>query len=553
MAKRSMGAVTLAAALAGPPALSAGGASYDLRVRVSPERGALDARAEIACAPCPGAFTLARDLAVRRVLVDGRAVAFVEAAPAGEATTREVTIAGPTGGRRLAVEYRGALRVSSYPPVVSLVNHVRSERVELAGYAAWYPRPQGLGALTFRLAVDLPPGFVAVTNGRLVRSEASHGRALTEWESFAPSGDIVLVAARHLRVRKALAVDGVSVEVWSSALPDEYVAGMAGAIARAVGVVEGIVGAPLPSRLVRVVYAPRPGWGYARQPLIVVSEEGALAQGDQPSGRARDLRYVVHEMAHGWWNRADTSTPEDWLNEGLAEYTAWLAAESESGPEFASRLLGEYRQRSADSPDAVAILETASDSPDREVNRYARPVLFLEEARQRLGHERMGAFLNGLYRRFAAEGRATTAAFLDEAGSRLGPEAAAGFSEALRRRSRGPEAPAASLRAPTDAAILGTWTGELTQAGITTRVVLHLVDKEGGLAATLDSPDQGAAGIAVPTVSVSGGELTFGLGSYGIRFRGALARDGTVIAGEWVQSGATSRLTLTRAETPAVP
>lgn len=548
MAFRPVHALVAATALAAPAAPAADAPpSYLVRVRVEPEAGAIDARAEIACAPCPATFSLARDLGVRRVFVDGRPVEFTEAAPAAGASARDVTLAAPATPRRLAIEYGGPLRASSYPPLVRQVNHVRGERVELASYAAWYPRLGGQGAFSFRLVADLPSAFVAVTNGRRTRSETKAGRVVTEWESGEPAGDIVLVAAPGLRARTATADGGVLVELWSAALPREYAEAMTRDVARAAGVVAGLVGTAPPSKLVRVVYAPRPGWGYVRRPLIVVSEEGALAQIGQPFGRARDLRYVTHEIAHYWWQRADAGTPEDWLNEGLAEYTAWLAAESLSGREFADQLLAEYRQRSADSATTAAIAQTENGSPDREVNRYARPVLVLEEARRRYGSEAMAAFLRALYRRFAAPGPATTAAFLDEAGLRLGAEAKERFSEALYRKRWADEARPKYVYSARDAVFLGTWTGSLTQAGATNKVVLHLVEKDGGLVATLDSPDQGVAGIVVPTVGVSGGELSFGLGNFGVSYRGVLSEDLGAIAGEWTQGGTATPLTLRRA------
>jgi len=290
-----------------------------------------------------------------------------------------------------------------------------------------------------------------------------------------------------------------------------------------------------------------------RRPLIVVSEGSALEQRTQRFGRARDLRYVAHEIAHYWWHQADTATPDDWINEGLSEYTAWLAAEPLAGREFVDQLLAEYKQRSADSATTSAIAETENASGDREVNRYARPVLMLEEAQRRYGSERMAGFLQALYRRFAASGRATTVDFLDEAGARLGSEARATFSETLHRRSWAGATQPKYVYSASDAAFLGTWTGPLTQAGGTTRVVLHLAVRDGALVATLDSPDQGAAGIPVPTVRLSGDELSFSLGNFGVSYTGVLRRDRARIDGEWRQAGAASPLTLAKASTTPAP
>jgi hypothetical protein len=318
-------------------------------------------------------------------------------------------------------------------------------------------------------------------------------------------------------------------------------------LATAVGALVEITGAPLPLDLVRVVYSPRPGWGYVRRPLIVVSEEAARAARADRFGRARDLRYVAHEVAHCWWQMADASTPDDWINEGLAEYSAFLASGRIFGAEFAEALLADYRLRSATSATVSAIAETASSSPDREVNRYARPVLLLTDLQRRYGEERTGEFVRALYRRFAADGRATTDAFLDEASRRLGKDARESLATTLFRRDWSDATPRYAY-SPKDAAFLGTWTGALTQAGATTRVILHLVLRDGALVATLDSPDQGAKDIPVPVVRVSGPTLFFALGAFGISYEGELSDDAAQIRGRWTQAGTGVPLELERSQ-----
>jgi hypothetical protein len=364
---------------------------------------------------------------------------------------------------------------------------------------------------------------------------------------------VVVLSAPGLR-ETASAGDTVRVELVASRLPQDYLDSMKTDVGRAAGLLARLVGAPSPTAIVRVAYSPRPGWGYVRRPLIIVSEEAARAAWSQKSGRARDLRYIAHEIAHYWWHWADTNTPDDWINEGLSEYAATLAARELSGQEFSDVLLQEYRERSADSATTSAIAETAGDSPDRELNRYARPVLMLSDAERELGSARVTAFLQALYRRFATSGRATTADFLDEAGKALGPGARDRLSEALYRKGwADAAAPSRYEYRPEHAAFLGTWTGTLTQSGTTTRVVLHLVPKDGTLVATLDSPDQGVKDIPVPSVAISNDSLRFGLGAFGVSYDGVLNRESTTIQGEWKQGGIASPLALSKESAAPAP
>jgi aminopeptidase N len=406
--------------------------TYQLNVRLEPAKGTIDVTVEIQSASA-STFSLSRDLTIRRTLADGKSVTYHENPSASPETSRELTVEA-SAPNRLVIEYGGAIRPESYPPILSQVNMIRRELVELAGYVGWYPRLNPSRPFRFRLVADVPAGFVTVANGRLVGQEQQEGdRARTVWESDEPASDIALVSAPGLH-RTAASREGVSVELYAARLPQPYLDSMTSDVGNAVETLSRIIRAPSPSNLIRVVYSPRPGWGYVRKPLIIVSEEGALATRSQKFGPARDLRYIAHEVAHYWWHLADVDTPEDWINEGLSEYTAWLASRKLVGQEFSDLLLEEYRERSANSATTVAIAETENASPDREVNRYARPVLILEEAGRKYGDERMMRFLQSLYRRFSDDGHATTAAFLDEAERRLGPEAKEHFSQALFRK-----------------------------------------------------------------------------------------------------------------------
>jgi hypothetical protein len=516
--------------------------SYRLAVRIDPPAGTLDARAEIRGGGA-SEFSLSRDLTVSRVLADGRPVAFENRPAAPGDAARAVMVAAPAA-ETLTIEYGGRIRPETYPKMSSAVNMIDGALVELATYVAWYPRIAAPGGFEVRLTADLPAGFVTLANGRLTGERSEAGRTITEWSSGGPAWDIALVSAPALR-RTAVVRNGVTTEIYSRDVPQAYVERMAHDVARSLEEIAAIVGAAPPTDLVRVVYAPRAGWGYVRTPLIIVSGEQARTLAGVPSGAARDLRYLAHEMAHYWWHTADMATPEDWINEGLSEYTAYLVSQRVSGDEFGRSLLDEYRDRSASSTTTVAILETQNDSPDREINRYARPVLVLEELRRRAGDEAVSDFLRTLYRRFASDGRATTTAVLDVAGTRLGPDARARLAHAL-ARSDWSTALAKVPSGPVDEAFRGTWVGTLTQGSVTNEVVLHLSIEAGRLAAALETLDPKAPPIALPGAAVAGRGLTFVVGAFGIRYEGTLGGDGATLTGTWRQGGVDVPLTLTK-------
>jgi hypothetical protein len=97
-------------------------------------------------------------------------------------------------------------------------------------------------------------------------------------------------------------------------------------------------------------------------------------------------------------------------------------------------------------------------------------------------------------------------------------------------------------------AIEGDWQGTLAIGPVALRLVLHLSRAaNGGLAATLDSPDQGARGMAATTVSLTDSTLKFEVASIGGAYEGTANADRTAITGTWRQLGMSAPLNLTRA------
>ena len=110
--------------------------------------------------------------------------------------------------------------------------------------------------------------------------------------------------------------------------------------------------------------------------------------------------------------------------------------------------------------------------------------------------------------------------------------------------------PAASPRSgqAADAKPEGDWEGTLAGGPAKIRIVLHITRKEGAYGATLDSPDQGALGIPIETVTVTGGSIKMDMKSLRATYLGKIARDGLSIGGDFTQ-GQTLPLTFTRVAT----
>jgi pimeloyl-ACP methyl ester carboxylesterase len=114
-------------------------------------------------------------------------------------------------------------------------------------------------------------------------------------------------------------------------------------------------------------------------------------------------------------------------------------------------------------------------------------------------------------------------------------------------------ASAAALAAQEAAGPETVWEGAIKlNAGLELRIVLHVVDAgEGGLRATFDSPDQGAKGLKVDTVSVKPDSLSFTMKALGAEFTGKRDGDGNEAVGKWTQGGVSLPLTLRKVDRPS--
>jgi fermentation-respiration switch protein FrsA (DUF1100 family) len=105
----------------------------------------------------------------------------------------------------------------------------------------------------------------------------------------------------------------------------------------------------------------------------------------------------------------------------------------------------------------------------------------------------------------------------------------------------GPEAPKE---------LAGLWEGALDIGGSKLRLVLRVEQPKGKdkLVAYLDSPDQGAKGIAVTAIALKDDQLTFENKAIGGSYKGKLDRKKAEIVGTWSQGGMNMPLTLKKTD-----
>lgn len=94
--------------------------------------------------------------------------------------------------------------------------------------------------------------------------------------------------------------------------------------------------------------------------------------------------------------------------------------------------------------------------------------------------------------------------------------------------------------------VAGSWIGKVPAGGISLRVIFNLsLAGTDSLAATLDSPDQGAKNIKIGPVILKGNEINIKAPLLLGEYKGTLKND-TLIEGTWTQAGRETQLALTR-------
>lgn len=516
---------------------------YELYLKIDPVSGTISCKSEI-INPSDSCFYLTKGMKITKIYSDGKKAIFHQRVSPVVENSDIITVEGNIP-HNLVIEYSGQIIPETYPNNINSINMVREGLVELSDHIKWFPVIRNLKSFLYKVNLDLPADYEPVTNLVLKKKSIDKGRSLTKWESSDPSYSITLIAAQGFKMR-SISRDGMTLEMYFKNLPVTYIDSMKSKLMNSMELLTALYGSPGSKNMVRIIYSPRGAGGYARAPLILVSENFALEQRSLKFGPARDFRLNTHEIAH-YWSKAKTDTPDDWINEGLAEYSALWVSDKLIGKEFSKILLNEYNEIVGSSKPVSAIADTPGNSGDREVNRYYKPTLMFNDLYEKYGEEKLKLFLKTLYARFSQTGIATTSVFLNVMEQVYDKETKDYFSGMLYRKPDGDDNAGPYIPFTlSDTAFIGKWSGPLTQFGSTVKFVLNIDVKEGNIIPTLDSPDQNVTGIPVTDLKITHDSVLFKIGVASASYRGSLDRKAGKIIGEFKQRGSVYILNLSK-------
>jgi hypothetical protein len=474
--------VFLAGCIPGRPLVT----RHDLSVRLDPTSHTLEA-VDTMDARTGGqssiAFALSKNATVKKVSVRRRDLSFTW----GEGTLQVAPPSdiSPGGTISLTIEYQASFRdhvpenpVNTDDPGYGVRATIGEKGTFLSDSAGWYPQIPG-SRPTFRVRVEGPAGYEAVTTGRLVRRETSGDVTRSEWETRMPLEGLSLSAGTY-RVREGSAGE---TKIYTYFYPetDSLSGKYLEAVSRYIALYRKLFG-PYPFDKFAVVENFFPtGYGFPSYTLL--------------GSTVVRLPFIVdtslgHEVAHSWWgNGVLVDYRRGNWSEGLTTYVADYLykerASPEEGKKYRLKILRDFSTLVSSGNDFPLASFTERDSPASGAIGYGKAAMVFHMARRMAGEE---AFWGGL-REVVREKmfrEATWNDFADAFGRRSGIDFAPFFRQWVERRG----APVVALKEVKAVPAGESWhiSGRVVQEPpyFDLRILLRLMTDEGKTESVLD-------------------------------------------------------------------
>jgi Peptidase family M1 domain len=249
-----------------------------------------------------------------------------------------------------------------------------NEWIALASYSSWYPVNFDWGKFSYSLTVSIPKPFVVSGAGQI-----SHQNG--KWKAIQSSKtyDIVLIASNAMQTRKFKDNDASIVMNYigfSEAKADSIIA----STIQAYNFYKTIYGEVGKANLTIAATPFKGGNSFARKDFIYMQTKGESS--------FEINKTISHEVAHFWWNKANTDNWEDWLNEGFAEFSTLLFLQKFSSD---AAYLNEVREYKEVSKEVAPVWQMNRSDSNASMTLYRKAPVALANFRNTIGDE---AFFN---------------------------------------------------------------------------------------------------------------------------------------------------------------
>jgi aminopeptidase N len=308
---------------------------YDLAVRYAPATDALagDVRIRATATQRLSAFNLDLDgLTIRSVTVDGQPATWSRAGTELTVTPRRSLGRGQPFDTRIL--YDGVPKTIHDPDLGDGGAFPTDDGVVILGEPdvaqAWFPsNDHPSDKASFSIALTVPDGLQALSNGSPAGHTSARGWTTWRWEQAAPMATYLAMAAIGHYDVKSYRADGIQfVDGIDPELDPATYARVATSFAREPEILRFLSGyfGPYPFRAAGGIVDADGRWAYALEnegrPIYTPPDFDTQEDGDS---------VVVHELTHQWFGDSLSvrTWSNIWLNEGFATYAEWLWSEHE--------------------------------------------------------------------------------------------------------------------------------------------------------------------------------------------------------------------------------
>ncbi len=268
---------------------------------------------------------------------------------------------------------------------------IDKEGVFLASSTAWYPQFDE-GMVSFRLDIQLPAGWDAVSQGKLVNEQTTKTAHHVIWEETNPQDDIYLVAGRYQRYQQAAgAVEAyVYLRDPDQALAQKYL----DATGQYIAMYSKLLG-PYP---------------YAKFALVENFWETGYGMPSFTLLGPKVIRFPFilhtsypHEILHNYWgNGVFVDYSKGNWSEGLTAYLAdhLTSEQNGKGEEYRRDVLQKYADFVNKEKDFPIARFTSRHSPSTEAVGYGKTMMLFHMLRQELGDKDFINVLRSFYKHY---------------------------------------------------------------------------------------------------------------------------------------------------------
>ncbi|MBX9894617.1 MAG: M20/M25/M40 family metallo-hydrolase [Nitrosomonas sp.] len=395
---------------------------------------------------------------------------------------RHYTVTVPPGQQAFTLQYVGKIHHAVQGPgqeysrsFGSTPGVISPEGVFLASASAWYPH-FGDALVSFQLDIQVPSGWDVVSQGSLVRENATSEAQHIVWEEKQPQDDIYLIAAKFQRYTQSAGAVNAMVYLRSADQPlaQKYL----DATAQYIAMYNKLIG-PYPySKFALVENFWETGYGMPSFTLL--------------GSKVIRLPFILHssyphEILHNYWgNGVFVDYAKGNWAEGLTAYLAdhLVNEQRGKGEEYRRDVLQKYADFVGKEKDFPVIRFVSRHSASSEAVGYGKTMLFFHMLRLELGDDAFTKVLRRFYQQFKFQ-QATFADLLSTFNTVTGKDLTQRFEQWV-HRTGAPDLVLRSAEAePHGAGYKLTLTVEQTQAGEPYR--LHVP-----VAVTLEGEDMAA-------------------------------------------------------------